>query len=169
MLKGIFTAIAVVIGGIIVLAQMSHDVRSLASMFGMSGSDVHSVAERVGISNTSVDCDGVEAWAAATKARNDRFADEFEVVGAKFEDGTITQEDFQDAIQMMDAIAAVQARSNPPPAAAAYNALAVDALERYSALFVTASNGEYADMTTANAVMEKATEAGDSLAEACGL
>jgi hypothetical protein len=53
MLKGIFTAIAVVIGGIIVLAQMSHDVRSLASILGISGSDVHSVAERVGISDTS--------------------------------------------------------------------------------------------------------------------
>lgn len=72
-------------------------------------------------------------------------------------------------MQMMVAIAAAQARSNPPPAAAPYNALSVDALERYSAFFITASNGEYADMTTANAAMEKARKAGDALAELCGL
>jgi hypothetical protein len=169
MLKGIFAGIAVVIGLIMVLAQMNRDVRSLASFLGISGADVHSVAERVGISDTSADCEGVKPWVAATKARNDRFADEFEVVGAKFEDGSITQEDFHAAIQIMDAIAAVQARSNPPPVAAAHNALVVDAIERYSALFVTASNDEYADVTTANAVMDRATEAGDALAEQCGL
>ena len=117
----------------------------------------------------SAECKGVESWLAATKARNDRFADEFEVIGAKFEDGSITQEDFQDAIQMMDAIAAVQAHSEPPPPAMRLNAQYVDALERYSALFVTASNGEFADMTTANAVMEKAGEVEDALAEQCGL
>jgi hypothetical protein len=155
--------------GIMALAQMNRDVRSLAAFLGISGSDVHSVAERVGISDTSVDCEGVEAWAAASKARNDRLADEFEVVAAKFEDGSITQEDFQEAIQMMDAIAAGQANSNPPPAAAPLNALYVDAFERYSALFVTASNGEYADMTTANAVMDKAREAEAALAESCDL
>jgi hypothetical protein len=168
MLKGIFAGIAVVIALIMVLAQMNREVRSLASFMGISGADVHSVAERVGISDTSADCEGVEPWVAATKARNDRFADEFEVVGAKFEDGSITQEDFDAAIQIMDAIAAVQARSNPP-VAAAHNALVVAAIEQYSALFVTASNGEYADVTTANAVMDRATEAGDALAEQCGL
>jgi hypothetical protein len=45
----------------------------------------------------------------------------------------------------------------------------VDALERYSARSVTASNGEYADMATANAVMDRETEVGDTLAEQCGL
>ena len=117
----------------------------------------------------SAECQGVEAWLAATKARNDQFADELEVVMAKFEYGSYTQEDFQEVIQMIDAIAAAQARSDPPPAAAPANVLMVDAMERYSALFVTASKGEYADMTTANAVMDKAAEAGNVLAEQCGL
>lgn len=169
MLKGIFSAAGVLIVAIVVIGQFSYEVRQIASLFGISGSDVHSLAERVGISNTSADCDGVEPWLTATKSRNEQFTDEFEGIAAMFEDGSITQEDFQAAIQMMDTIAAAQARSNPPPAAAPSNALLVDAFERYSALFVTASNGEYADMTTANAVMEKAENEAVALAESCGI
>lgn len=169
MLKGIFTVIGIVIGGLFVFAQISHEVRSVASLFGISGADVHSVAERVGISNTSTDCAGVASWFATTKDRNERMTAEFEVISKGFEDGNITQADFQAAIQVVDSIAAGQARSNPPAAAAPVNALIVDAFERYSALFVNASSGEYADMTTANAVMDKADKEATALAESCGL
>ena len=117
----------------------------------------------------SAECEEVEPWLAATADRNERFAEEFEVVAAKFDDGCITQEDFRAAIQKMDEATTAHARSNPPPAAAPMNALFVDALERYTDLMVTASNGGNADTRAADSVLQRAKEADAALREQCGL
>lgn len=173
MLKGIFAGIAVIIFTIATLSQVNHGVRSLASVFGINGADVHSVAERVNISDTSVDtsvdCDGVEAWHLAMVDRNMSNATEMEYMLAGLAEGSLTREELLVSARAFDAFAAIQARSDPPPAAAHLNALFLDGLNQYSALFVTAANGGSLDWRAADEVMKQTAEADRLLREQCRL
>ena len=117
----------------------------------------------------SADCEGVAAWHAATVARYGEYEEANRQLVAKLEAGSMTREDLQAAIRGIDNFVAIQKASNPPPAAAPMNALLIDGVERYSALFETALRGKQADGRAADAVMAELAEADKALREKCSL
>ena len=119
------------------------------------------------LGGAGADCEGVAAWRAPTAARYEEQKEALSRLVTKLEDGSMTREDLQTTIRDLDDFAAIQKQSNPPPAAAPMNALLIDGLERFSALFATALRGEQADYRAAVAVLEQVTEADKALLKKC--